>query len=242
MVMPGSGTNLLLNALSEESREQLLARSRAVILPLKTILYRPDEPPQYAYFMTSGVASIMTIMQNGESVEVSMIGSEGLVGGFDLLGPAVAHTQCFLQSEGSALRIPLPELRRFFRGSDEIRSRTLEFMQVQIFMLAQIAACHRLHTAEQRLARWLLMVRDRLQSDLLVLTHEFLGEVLGSRRTTVTLVAGALQRKGLIEYSRGRVRILDGELLESTACRCYQIIKRTNSGLYGPMPTVGSLL
>lgn len=230
--MPGSGSNLLLSALSEESRELILARSKPVVLPLKTILYRPDEMPQYAYFMTSGVASVMAIMEDGESVEVIMIGPEGLVGSLYLIGPRIAHTQCIVQSEGSALRIPLQELRRIFRSSEEVRDRILEFVQAQTFTLGQIAVCHRLHTADQRLARWLLMVRDRLQSDPLILTQEFLGEMLGSRRTTVTLVAGALQRSGLIEYSRGRVSILNGERLEDTACRCYQIIKKIDRNLY----------
>jgi CRP-like cAMP-binding protein len=230
--MPGSGSNLLLSALSEESRELILARSKPVVLPLKTTLYRPDEMPQYAYFMTSGVASVMAIMEDGESVEIIMIGPEGLVGCMYLIGPRLAHTRCFVQSEGSALRIPFQDLRRIFRSSEEVRDRILEFVQAQTFTLGQIAVCHRLHTADQRLARWLLMVRDRIQSDPLILTQEFLGEMLGSRRTTVTLVAGALQRSGLIEYSRGRVSILNGERLEDAACRCYQIIKKINHNLY----------
>ncbi|HTV03869.1 MAG TPA: Crp/Fnr family transcriptional regulator [Acidobacteriaceae bacterium] len=230
--MPDSGSNLLLDALSEESRGLILARAKPVVLPLKTVLYRPDEMPQHAYFMTSGVVSVMALSEDGDSVEVLMIGSEGLVGSLYLLGPSAGHTQCFVQSEGSALRIPLPELRRIFRSSEEIRDRILEFVQVQTFILGQIAACHRLHTAEQRLARWLLMVRDRVQSDPLSLTQEFVAEMLGSRRTTVTLVAGGLQRNRLIEYSRGRVSILNSELLEAASCRCYQIIKKINRNLY----------
>jgi len=230
--MPDNATNLLLNALSDAAREFLLSRSKSVALPLKTVLYPPDEPPQHAYFITSGVASIMATLEGGESVEVAMIGPEGLVGSMLLIGPAVASTQCFVQSAGAALRIPFSDLRRAFRESEEIRDRILEFVQAQAFTLGQIAACHRLHTAEQRLARWLLMVRDRLQSDMLVLTQEFLGEMLGSRRTTVTLVAGALQRNGLIEYSRGRVRILNSESLESAACSCYRVIRKINRSLY----------
>lgn len=237
--MPGDGTNLLLNALSRGSREHLLARSKTVSLPLRTVLHRPDEVPQYAYFLTSGVASVLNVMESGESVEIAMIGREGVTGCFYMLGPATAHTQCFVQSEGSALRIPLGELCGVFRASEEVRGRILEYMQAQMFMLAQIAACHRLHTAEQRLARWMLMVRDRLQADRFDLTHEFLGEVLGSRRTTVTLVAGGLRRSGLIEYWRGRIRILDGDGLESAACPCYPVLRKMNSGLYSARATTG---
>jgi CRP-like cAMP-binding protein len=238
--MTGSGTNLLLDALSAENRENLLSRSKNVALPLKTMLYRPDEIPQYAYFMTSGVASVVATMEDGESVEVIMIGPEGLVGSLHLIGPCLPHTQCFIQSEGTALRISLSELRKAFRESDEIRDRILEFVQVQALSLSQLAGCHRLHNAEERLARWLLIVRDRVQSDMLVLTQEFLGEMIGSRRTTVTQVAGALQRGGLIEYSRGRVRILDGDRLESAACSCYHILRKFSRNLYS-VPTLERL-
>jgi CRP-like cAMP-binding protein len=224
--------NLLLNSLSPARRSLLLAHSKVVHLPSKTMLYRAAEPPQYAYFMTSGVASVVTTLEDGESVEVVMIGYEGVVGSLHLLGAAVAQMQCFIQSEGSAIRVPFSDLQKSFRESTEVRDRVLEFVQSQALTLGQVAACHRLHTAEQRLARWLLMVRDRIQSDLLNLTQEFLGEMIGSRRTTVTQVAGALQREQLIEYSRGRVHILNGDGLEAASCNCYRVIKSINGGLY----------
>jgi CRP-like cAMP-binding protein len=231
------GTNLLLNALSTESREFLLSRSRPIALPLRSTLYRQDEPAPYAYFLLSGVASVVAVTDDGESVEAIMIGREGLVGSLDLIGPAVHHTECFIQSEGSALRITLSDIRKAFRESEEIRDRILEFVQAQGFTLSQIAACHRLHNAEERLARWLLTVRDRVDADVLVLTQEFLGQMLGSRRSTVNLVAGTLQRSGLIEYSRGHVRILDHERLEATACSCYKVIKDIGRNLYShPVP------
>lgn len=230
--MSDTGTNLLLNSLSLQSRELLLSRCKPVSLPLKTMLYRAAQPARFGYFMLSGVASIVAALTDGDSVEVAMIGREGLVGSIDLIGPAIPQTQCFIQSEGAALRIPMPELRQAFRESEEIRGRILEFVQAQDLALRQIAACHRLHEAEERLARWLLMVRDRLQSDLLLLTQEFLGNMLGSRRSTVSIVAGVLQRSGCIEYSRGRVRILDHEALESVACDCYKVVSALARGLY----------
>jgi CRP-like cAMP-binding protein len=232
-----AGSNLLINALSANARDLLLSRSKSVSLPLRTLLYRQDEPAPHAYFLLSGVASIVATTDDGESVEVIMIGREGLVGSPEIIGPGVPHTQCFVQSEATALRISLTDLRKAFRESEEIRDRVLEFLQAQVYSLGQIAACHRLHNAEERLARWLLMVRDRVQSDTLVLTQEFLGQMLGSRRSTVNLVAGTLQRSGLLEYSRGRVRILNGEGLESVACGCYQVIRNINGKLYsGPIP------
>jgi CRP-like cAMP-binding protein len=230
--MSTEGTNLLLNSLSANSRDRLLSRSTAVSLPLKTALYEPELQPRYGYFLTSGVASVVAETEEGNSAEVGMFGSEGLAGSMHLLGPGVVSSQCFMQAEGAALRIPFVDLRKAFRDSDEIRERILEFVQVQALTSTQISACHRLHEAEERLARWLLMVRDRVHSDVLGLTQEFLAEMLGSRRTTVTLVAGALQSSGLIEYARGRVRIQDRERLEEAACSCYPAIRNLTANLY----------
>ncbi len=137
-----------------------------------------------------------------------------------------------MQLDGTALRIPLQELRKVFRSSEEVRSRILEFVQEQALSVSQVAGCNRLHEAEARLARWLLMARDRTQSDLLHFTQEFLAMMLGAQRTTVTMVAGGLQRSGLIEYHRGQVKILDRQNLEDAACDCYQITKNLYQNLY----------
>lgn len=137
-----------------------------------------------------------------------------------------------MQVGGSGLRISLSALRKAFGASEEIRERILEFQQEQAMCLSQVAGCHRLHEAEQRLARWLLMVEDCTQTDLLNLTQEFLGMMLGSRRTTVSAAAGELQGAGLIEYQRGRIKILDRPRLEAAACDCYPIAKQLHAGLY----------
>jgi CRP-like cAMP-binding protein len=224
--------NLFLSSLSPSSREQLIAASTSVQLPLKAPLYEAEQTPAYAYFLTSGIASVVTAMPDGGTAEVGLIGSEGLVGSFHLLGPAPVSTDCFIQLEATALRIPLRHLQKAFRSSEEIRDRVLEFVQSQALSLGQLAGCHRLHEAEERLARWLLMAQDRVQSDDLYFTQEFLAMMLGSRRTTVTVVAGELQRRGLIEYRRGHVKILDRKALEAAACDCYQIIKQLYVDLY----------
>src|ERR1700712_2436471 len=230
-------TNRLLSSLSPESREYLVSRSVAVLLPQKTSLYKVEKTPSHAFFMTSGMASIVTSMEDGETAEVGIVGSEGLVGGLHIMGPAAISTDSFIQLEGSALKIPLAELKKAFRTSEEIRDRMLEFYQEQSLTVSQIAGCNRLHESEERLARWLLMAQDRTQSEVLNFTQEFLGMMLGSRRTTVTVMAGILQRAGLIEYSRGRVRIIDRESLESAACDCYKITKKLLTNLYAhPLP------
>ena len=224
--------NLFLSGLSPSARAQLIASSTSVTLPLRTVLYQAEQTPTHAYFITSGIASVVTAMPDGGTAEVGLIGYEGVVGSFHLLGPAPVSTDCFIQLEATALKIPLLQLQKAFRSSEEIRDRILEFVQSQALSLGQLAGCHRLHEAEERLARWLLMAQDRVESDQLNFTQEFLAMMLGSRRTTVTVVAGALQRSGLIEYRRGRVKILNRENLEAAACDCYQITKRLYTNLY----------
>jgi CRP-like cAMP-binding protein len=224
--------NLLLDSLSESNRELLLQQSAEVRLSLRTSLHKADERPEYAYFMTSGFASVVASNPDGDTAEVGLIGREGMVGAFYLLGPAIAPTECFIQLDATALRISMANLRQAFRKSPEIHARVLEFAQSQGLALAQIAGCHRFHEAEERLARWLLMAQDRTQSDVLHLTQEFLGMMLGARRTTVTMIAGAMQRSGLIEYNRGHVKIPDRARLVEAACDCYPVMKELYDGLY----------
>jgi CRP-like cAMP-binding protein len=144
----------------------------------------------------------------------------------------VAPTDCFIQLSASALKIPYSKLQQIFRTPEEIRMRILEFVQEQTLSLSQLATCNRLHGAEERLARWLLMVEDRIQSDKIDLTQESLAQMLGAQRITVTVVAGALQRSGLIEYKRGSVRILHHAELEAKACDCYGVTKKLYNNLY----------
>jgi len=198
--MPTLDVSLFLKALSEDNRSSLLSQSVHMPLPVGTVLYEAQETPRYAYFITSGMASVVAAMADGATAEVGVVGREGVIGSLQIMGPALAPTRCFMQLEGSGLRILLSDLRKAFGGSEEIRERILEFLQEQTMCLSQIAGCHRLHEAGQRLARWLLMVRDCTQSDLLSLTQEFLGMMLGSRRTTVSAAAAELQGAGLIEY------------------------------------------
>ena len=182
--------------------------------------------------MTSGMTSVVTFMADGTGAEVGIVGREGLVEAIHLLGPASAPTTAFIQSNGTALRMPFAELQQLFLAHEALAQRILECVQSQGFILSQLAACHGLHEIEERLARWLLMVRDRLESDRFELTQEFLAEMLGARRTSVTLAAGTLQRSGLIKYSRGRIHVVDGPGLEDAACECYPIVRNLVSRLY----------
>jgi CRP-like cAMP-binding protein len=225
-------SNLLLNALSPKLRLSLLSRVRPVTLAAREVLYEPDETPKFAHFLTSGIASIVGTMASGASAEVGIWGKEGLVESFHLLGAARLPTRCFMQIEGSALRMPFRDLQKEFRENEELRECILQSVQSQGAILSQLAACNRLHEADERLARWFLMVRDRMESDTFFLTQEFLAIMLGSRRTTVTAAAGMLQRKGLIRYSRGRIHIVNPAGLEKEACECYGTVREIYQHFY----------
>ena len=188
-------------------------------------MIRPGELPEYAHFMTSGITSVVTYMQDGRVAEVGLIGKEGMVEAVHLLGPANSPTTAFVQVAGSALRIPFEEIQKEAFASGPLLRAILEFIQRHNFALTQIAACNGLHEIEERLARWLLMVQDRVESSKFDLTQEFLASMLGSRRTSVTLAAGSLQKSGLIEYRRGHINILDSEGLQNAACECYPIVR-----------------
>ena len=209
-----------------------MVHGHLVSLAARFVLYEPGVTPSHAYFLTSGAASVVSSSEDGHSVEVEILGREGVVGAVHLIGPAAAPTQSFMQVPGSAIRLRLANLRRVFDDSPEIRDRILEFVQQQTFVLGQIAGCHRMHTADQRLARWLLMVDDRTDTGVMELTQDFLAGMIGSERTTVSTVAAGWQRSGTIEYSRGHIRILDRAALEDAACGCYAVAQQLFEGLY----------
>jgi len=233
--MIGQPTNLLLAALPPVYRNSLLSRLKPVPLPVRTVLYESDQQPKFAHFITSGIASIVSTMSTGASAEVGVWGREGLVESFHLLGSARVPNRCFIQMEATGLRMPYKELQKEFMDNEVLHQAVLQCVQTQGFILGQLAACNRLHEAEQRLARWLLMVRDRVESETYSLTQEFLGNMLGARRTTVTLAAGTLKRNGLIKYSRGRIHIVDPAGLENAACECYRTVRDLYMNYYGQL-------
>ncbi|MBS1815350.1 MAG: Crp/Fnr family transcriptional regulator [Acidobacteria bacterium] len=230
--MTTSPRNLLLDSLPAAVADEIKSRLRPVPLPKRTVLYEPQEMPQYAHFMTSGIASVVVETPDGAIAEVNLLGHEALVESMHLLGPTPMLTRCFMQVEGTALCMPFKELRQIFLQCEPLRRWVLQFVQNQAALTSQIAACNRLHSAEERMARWLLMVQDRVESKGLPLTQEFLGQMLGARRSTVALAASALQAGGLIKYRRGIVEILDRENLALAACDCYPLLKGLLRSLY----------
>ena len=225
-------TNRLLQGLSHESRELLLGACTAVSLPAQTVFYEPGVTPLYGWFLTSGLASTKAFTTGGQATGVGHMGNEGVVGSLHLLGPARLPSQCLMQTSGTAFRIAFPELQRAFWVSTEIRARFLELIQEQVAVLHQNAACHLHHEAKERLASLLLVLEDRTQLEVLEVTQELLAKMLGTRRSTISVLAGDLQTKGLIAYHRGQLRILNRKELETAACGCYPINQGLNNSLY----------
>lgn len=171
------------------------------------------------------MASVVVTVANGDTVEVGVVGIDGVVGVPILLGTGSSPGRTFIQIAGSGFRINAKVLKEEFERPGELRRHLQRYLQAYFVQTAQTAACNRLHRIEERLARWLLTCHDRMDSDLLRLTHDFLGQMLGAPRTTVTLAARLLHQAGLIDYSRGLVTILDRAELEKTACECYPIVR-----------------
>jgi CRP-like cAMP-binding protein len=232
--MSTSTGNRLLDAMPADCREQILASSKLVPLPVRTQLYWPDEMPQYCYFLTGGIASLVAGLDNGASTEVGLVGNEGVVGAFHIIGPIPPINECFMQVAGAGYRTSLSALREDFRTHVEIRDRVLELVQAQSLALSQVAACNKLHETEPRLARWLLMIRDRVESGTIEITQEFVGQMIGTRRTTVNAILGTMERKGLLRHQRGRITISDHKRLEKAACDCYPLLRRSLDRLYSP--------
>jgi CRP-like cAMP-binding protein len=218
--------NRILAALPQADLDQFFNDLDPVALSLKQILYPVGAPLEHVYFIEQGIASVLTSMADGASIEVGMIGTEGIVGLPALLGGDISDQQIIVQVSGTAQRMDANSCRTAFDGSPAVRRAALRFTEGLLALSGQTAACNRLHSTEQRFARWLLMARTRLESDDIPMTHEFLSTMLGVRRTGVTEVATKLRRVGLIRYHHGEITILDREALEATACECHLIDRR----------------
>jgi CRP-like cAMP-binding protein len=219
-------SNRILSALPQAESARLVPQLTRIDLPQGQTLLEANKRIRYAYFVEAGVASIVTTMKNGKSVEAGIVGIEGIVGIPLLLGSDRMLNRTFMQIPGRAMRISASILVKELERSRTLRLRLQHYLQAHLAQVSQTAACNRLHEVSQRLARWVLMCQDRTGSDQLKITHKSLGDMLGTPRPTVTTAAGVLLRAGLLEYSRGKVKILNRAGLERTSCECYRIIRR----------------
>ncbi len=218
--------NEILLGLPRQECASLFSQLAFVQLRLRDILEDAGQPIKYAYFVDSGLVSILSTMEDGKSVEVGLTGKEGCTALPLAVGLKSSASHVVVQIEGTGFRISTPNLAKSLPGCPVLARRMQQYAQILAMQGAQVAACNRLHEVDERLARWLLMSQDRIQSDLVPLTHEFLAHMLGTRRSSVTVAAGVLQKAGLIIYNRGQVKIEDRSRLEDAACECYDLIRR----------------
>ena len=216
--------NKLLSALSKEEYKRLLPNLEAVSLPVRQIIYAPNQLIEYVYFPTDGIISLVNVTKNGGIVEAATVGNEGMVGIPILLGGNEMISQAIVQVAGNAVRMKADVFKRAVPNGCQLHNLLLRYTLALMNLISQSVACNCLHSAEQRCCRWLLMCLDRVQSDSFELTQEFLAQMLGVQRPTVSGVATILQQAGLIRYSRGKMTICDRPKLEATACECYGIV------------------
>jgi CRP-like cAMP-binding protein len=217
--------NSLLAALPKAFYERLSPHLEPVALEHAAILYEMEAPINYFYFPFDAVISLVTQMKDGRIVEVGLVGNEGVTGLAALFGEKVSAERAIVQIPNGGMRVKAAVILDEFKRQGEVHDVLLKYANFFMRQVAQTAACNASHTVEQRLARWLLMCRDRVRSDELNLTQEFIAEMLGTRRATVNVAAVTLQSAGLIKYNRGRIQIIDLPGLEGFACECYAMVR-----------------
>ena len=218
--------NIILRSLPRKESTQLFPSMEFVRLQLHQVLHEAGEAIRSGYFLNSGLGSVLTTQPDGKTVEVGLIGKEGFVGVPVIFGFKTSGLRVITQGDGTAYRVDVDTLLRILPKCPELEKQLQRFSMMMGMQSTQLAACNRLHDVVERLARWLLMSHDRIGVATLPLTQEFLSQMLGTRRASVTVAAGSLQKAGMIQYSRGSVNILDRPKLEATACDCYQVIER----------------
>jgi len=217
--------NELLAALPRKDYQRLLSSLEPVTLTFGQILYEPGKPIAHAYFPSDSLVSLLTLVKGHMALEIGMIGREGMLGIPLALGINDSPVRALVQGTGTALRMTSARFRNEYAKCDAMHGQVNRYVHERIVQITQTAACNRFHPVEARLARWLLMTRDRMGTDHFHHTQELLGNMLGVLRVAVTNAAGALQRRKLISYSRGQITILDGKGLEAAACDCYRVVR-----------------
>jgi CRP-like cAMP-binding protein len=218
--------NEILLSLPAKERDQIFPQLTFAELRTHDVLHEPGDVIKFGYFLNKGMTSILTVLAEGKSVEVGLTGKDGFVGLPLIVGFSSGPTQAVVQIAGNAFRINARALTQVARQCPILANRLQRYVQILAMQGTQVAACNRLHEVDERLARWLLMCQDRIDSNLVPLTQEFLAHMLGTRRASVTVAAGMLQKAGLITYQRGHVNIVDRARLEAACCECYAIMRQ----------------
>ncbi|MBB6092481.1 CRP-like cAMP-binding protein [Povalibacter uvarum] len=218
--------NHLLAALPEADFDRFRSHLKLVPMPLGEALYEPGTRLRYVYFPTNSIVSLLYVMADGASAEIAVVGNEGVIGVSLFMGGETTPSRAVVQSAGHAYRLPGQVLKEEFTRAGAMQHLLLRYTQALLTQMAQTAVCNRHHSLDQQLCRWLLLSLDRLSANELVMTQELIANMLGVRREGVTEAAGNLQKAGLIQYSRGRITVLDRPGLEARTCECYGVVKR----------------
>jgi CRP-like cAMP-binding protein len=224
---PENPGNLLLSLIPPSDRQRVLDKCSRVELKCNQLIYAAGDPLKYSYFLSSGLASSVIDMGDGRSAEVTSIGHEGLVGIAGVMGAELSPYRCMMLVGGHAWKISPGELHRLSDRNGSLQELLRRYTLMRLLQANQAAACNALHNLTRRLSRWLLKAGDQLNSEMLPLTHEFLAEALGTQRSSISLAAEKLERRGIIAYKRARIRILDRPGLERCSCECYAIVRRS---------------
>jgi len=228
--------NQVLASLAAADLDWLRPHLRPIELPQEMVLFEAGDAINRVIFPHGGIVSLVVELASGETIEAAMIGREGAVGGAAALNSKTSINQAIVQVSGAASAIEVDHLRHLAEQSADVRSTLLRHEQLVLAQAQQSAACNAIHTIEARLSRWLLRCRDLVGSEDLALTQEFIAQMLGVRRTSVSIVANTLQQAGLIRYKRGHIRILDLDGLSESACECYATVKAHSDRLIGAKP------
>jgi len=218
--------NALLAALPEAAQERLAPNLKYVDMPSGKVLYESGDKIDHAYFPTDSIVSLLYVMADGVSAEISMVGNEGMVGVAVFMGGEATLSRAFAQKAGHAFRLPRQALMAEFNRCEELQKLLLRYTQARLTQIAQTAVCNRHHTIDQQLCRWLLLSLDRLPENRLEMTQELIANMLGVRREGVTEAAGKLRAQGIIKYRRGHITVLDRPRLETLSCECYAVVRK----------------
>jgi CRP-like cAMP-binding protein len=230
-LVPAPNQNYLLAALTAAEQERLYPHLQLVPMPLGKVLYESGDVLHHVYFPTNCIVSLLYVLADGASAEISVVGNEGLIGIALFMGGDTTPSRAIVQSAGSAFRLNGQLLKDEFHRNGEAQLMLLRYTQSLITQMAQTAVCNRHHSVDQQLCRWLLLSLDRLASNQLVMTQELIANMLGVRREGVTEAAGKLDKQGVIRYARGRITVLDRPKLEELCCECYAVVKKESDRL-----------
>jgi CRP-like cAMP-binding protein len=228
--------NHLLAALPASEFERVAPHLQLVTLTLGEVLYESGGQLKHVYFPTNSIVSLLYVMQDGASAEIAVVGNEGILGISLFMGGETTPSRAVVQSEGVAYRLPAKSLKQEFNRAGPMMHLLLRYTQALITQMSQTAVCNRHHSIDQQLCRWLLLSIDRLTTDELTMTQELIANMLGVRREGVTEAAGKLRDAGIIEYSRGHIKVLDRRKLEQHVCECYAVVKKEFDRLLSDIP------